>query len=166
MRNQILLGLLLTVLTSGAEGKYCKMVHRNFQPGVCQYFEYVGRKIESFQRCSGCSYDAPIRIELHRSELYEFPAEILRNHMNAEIFWADDLNIQEIKENSFFYAWSLTVLRLSNNRIRKLNQKAFYGASKMASIDINDNELNRISVDAFEGLGNLIYLDMYEQQLY
>jgi len=71
-----------------------------------------------------------------------------------------NMNITEIKQNTFSGLSKLETLNLSNNKINKIELNAFRGLSNLKELNLNDNSITNIDGGILRGLRDLNYLTL------
>jgi len=101
-------------------------------------------------------------LDLNKEKLKQITGE----HLYAEEYEFDSMDIQSIHENTFTdIRKTVIILDLSYNKLTSLPPKVFYGLEKVTELNLGSNKLVKIDPALFKGLKTLLDLKLKNCQL-
>ncbi len=122
----------------------------------------------SLDRYFPCNKTSVTEVSFHSSKIYSFPAILFSTFPNLQLLYMYNLNLQEIKPNTFQNAKKLTNLTMFDCMFTSLNASTFAGATSLQGLQIVGNMMGipgisgpimTVNVNAFRGLPALTMLD-------
>uniref|UniRef100_T1PEP6 Leucine rich repeat protein n=1 Tax=Musca domestica TaxID=7370 RepID=T1PEP6_MUSDO len=152
------------------------LLEDNCQQGECHDFQYDNpAEVVYFEKKPAIRFTSDTTYVFKRPQSYEvlkflnskfanFPLNLFYS-LKIEELDMRNCSIQNMSWENFLMANSLSILLLSNNKLRDIKPSTFKLAENLAFLFLDGNKIERLHRDSFQDMKKLFMLDLHDNQL-